>query len=322
MGLGLPGGRTVPAAPPPPGIPLFPPGNQGWHQPLILDAGDGMAPKGLKEVKELLQQAGARRQSGDPWWWTTLWSEVARMVSRGEVDETVRTECCRQGFDMGSPSACKAPDLETLTAILEVLGGPASGGAGLQSGGLGLAQSSSERFGVGLAMDMKRAGPEIYRSLVESNLSVRDWLNQFYQGNRRGAGWIDLWNAAVTVDFKVAEAKQRGGMQQVALMLATDDLAEVYLRRLASYVYGKRTGDWSGANYMLAVKAPGSEVDIAPSWMISEATNFSKSEYQRTERVKALNKQGKGDGKGRGKGDGKGKQGRGQGGGGSPPTQG
>ena len=69
---------------------------------------------------------------------------------------------------------------------------------------------------------------------------------------------------------------------------------------------------------MLAVKAPGSEVDIAPSWMVSEATTYSKGEYQRSERVKSLNKQ-KEKGDRKGKGDGKSKKG---GGASSATTQG
>ena len=79
------------------------------------------------------------------------------------------------------------------------------------------------------------------------------------------------------------------------------------LRRLASYVYGTRTGDWGGANYMLAVKPPGADVDIAPDWLTSDATTWSKSEHQRNERVKVANKHGDGKGKGKGK---KGKDGK------------
>ena len=101
--------------------------------------------------------------------------------------------------------------------------------------------------------------------------------------------------------------------------MLTDDLVELYLRRLASYVYGTRTGDWSGANYMLAVKAPGSEVDIAPDWLVTDATAFSKAEHQRATRVHEDSKC-KGSGKGK---DPKGKpKGGGRGSGTGPPTQG
>eukprot|EP00969_Alexandrium_andersonii_P094343 4168106-Alexandrium_andersonii.AAC.1 len=67
-------------------------------------------------------------------------------------------------------------------------------------------------------------------------------------------------------------------------VLNSDDLVEMHLRRLSAYVYGQRTGDWSGATFMLAVKAPGSSADIAPSWLVADATAHSKAEYQRHER--------------------------------------
>ena len=72
-------------------------------------------------------------------------------------------------------------------------------------------------------------------------------------------------------------------------VLATDDLVEIHLRRLSSFVYGSRTGDWSGANFMLAVQPPGSEMDIALSWLVTGATTHSKSEFQRSERVTKTN---------------------------------
>ena len=84
-------------------------------------------------------------------------------------------------------------------------------------------------------------------------------------------------------------------------VLATDDLVEIHLRRLSSCVYGSRTGDWSGANYMLAVQPPGSEMDIAPSWLVTDATAHSKSEFQRSERVTKTSREDKPP-KGKGKG--------------------
>ena len=59
---------------------------------------------------------------------------------------------------------------------------------------------------------------------------------------------------------------------------------------------------------MRAVTAPGSGVDIAPNWLITEATTHSKQEYQRAERVSnELRRRGKGD-----KGDKGGKGGKGK----------
>ena len=54
---------------------------------------------------------------------------------------------------------------------------------------------------------------------------------------------------------------------------------------------------------MLAVKAPGARVDIAPTWMVEEASKHSKMQYERTQRVRGRGK-GDGNGGGRGRGDG------------------
>ena len=71
---------------------------------------------------------------------------------------------------------------------------------------------------------------------------------------------------------------------------------------------------------MLAQQAPGMQSDVAPSWMVSEATIHSKVEHQRNERVKQSRKNvGSGQGRGKGKkGDGKGKKGAPQGDGAAP----
>ena len=63
---------------------------------------------------------------------------------------------------------------------------------------------------------------------------------------------------------------------------------------------------------MRAVVAPGAGTDIAPGWMLSEATAFSKAEHQRSERVNAETRRRR-DTKGKGKGDGPGKGDRGKG---------
>ena len=122
------------------------------------------------------------------------------------------------------------------------------------------------------------------------------------------------------MDFRVEQSRTFGGQPAVDEMLATDDLVEVYLRRIAAYVYGTCTSDWSGANYIFAVKAPGSEIDVAPTWLISDATAFSKAEFQREDRVRSLRKlgRGKGNDKGAPKGAPKGGGGKGDPKGGHP----
>ena len=113
-------------------------------------------------------------------------------------------------------------------------------------------------------------------------MSVRDWLMSNHKGARRGSEWTDLWSMASTVDFRLAGAANE---QDLMSMLATEDMLEIALRRLASYVYEKRSGDTTGAAHMLAIRPPGLDTDLAPVWMVSEATQHSKTEHQRDERV-------------------------------------
>ena len=85
-------------------------------------------------------------------------------------------------------------------------------------------------------------------------------------------------------------------------------------------VHHRRTGDADAANHMLAVRAPGGDIDIAPSWLVSSGTVHSKAEYQRKERSGGARSSGvrkKPEGKAKAKGGGKGKKG-GKGGKGGP----
>ena len=67
-------------------------------------------------------------------------------------------------------------------------------------------------------------------------------------------------------------------------LLATDDSIETILRALAAFVHHRRTGDAETSNHMLAIRAPGAMVDIAPTWLVTEASVHSKLEYQRRDR--------------------------------------
>ena len=73
----------------------------------------------------------------------------------------------------------------------------------------------------------------------------------------------------------------------------SSDGIEIKLRRMAAEEYRARIGDLVGANQMLAVKAPGVGVDLAPGWLVSEVTQYSKVEHQRQERVKASGRGGR-----------------------------
>lgn len=64
-------------------------------------------------------------------------------------------------------------------------------------------------------------------------------------------------------------------------------MVEIHLRRLASHKYRLRTGDKSSSQHMMAVHAPTSQTVVAPIWMVRGATDHSKSEHQRAQRVKS-----------------------------------
>ena len=147
--------------------------------------------------------------------------------------------------------------------------------------------------------DLKRAAPEIYRSMRGAGAaSARDWLSQEVHGQRHTAVWTDLWTAATNVDYLLGGCKSQ---TELLTKLASDDALELHLRRLASYVYEMRTKDKVGATAMLAVRPPGAGADLAPTWLVSEATAHSKAEHQRDERVTSA---GKRDGRPGGRGGG------------------
>ena len=63
-----------------------------------------------------------------------------------------------------------------------------------------------------------------------------------------------------------------------------------------------------GAAMIRGTTAPGSGLDTAPPWLVTEATTHSKMEYQRSERVNSeWRRRGKGNGKGKDEDKGKGK---------------
>lgn len=94
--------------------------------------------------------------------------------------------------------------------------------------------------------------------------------------------------------------------------LAASDTLEIQLRKLGAFIYLRRTKDKTGAARMLGVRAPGTNADIAPKWMLDDANLHSKVEHQRLERG-IKQQRGEHSGGGSGKGDGKGKRGRGRG---------
>ena len=178
--------------------------------------------------------------------------------------------------------------------------------------GLGPAAAGYARWSSSLPVDYKRAAAEIYRNLrQQGSSSTREWLVQNHTGYKGGSEWQSLWTMACQVDFELGGVTNDAELQQ---KLGTSDSLEMNLRHLAAFVYEKRTGDKSGAAEIRAVVAPGSNADIAPGWLVTDATVHSKAEFQRSERVQTEARRrptaaarggaalhGKGRGKGKGK---------------------
>ncbi|CAE7878679.1 unnamed protein product, partial [Symbiodinium necroappetens] len=114
---------------------------------------------------------------------------------------------------------------------------------------------------------------------------VRDWINSMFSvDQRQHTQYVELFNLASLVDSKVRDA---GSPAQVLSMIGQCDTCEIALRRLASWIHEKRTGDKDAAQSMLAVKPSSFASDIAPSWLVTEASTYSQSEYKRKERARA-----------------------------------
>ncbi|OLP95779.1 hypothetical protein AK812_SmicGene22019 [Symbiodinium microadriaticum] len=277
-------------------------------------------------VKNLLVKWSARAAL-IPSWSRSFWKEVGE---QGKFESRVETLLKSFGYlGNGSGTPPRVAELKEKLAELESSGALAHSTA-LFDGGLldadatEIDEDDAGGWEASLPPDMKRAGPEIYASFRASGArSAREWLNQMIPLDRRGdALYLDLFNQASLVDFAVKDA--RGSQAQALSLIARSDTAEVALRRLASYVHEKRTGDRDAAVSMLAIKPTNLSHDIAPAWLVSEAALFAQGEHKRRERAKAQ----RGDGKGSG-GQAKGSKGGGRGrgdkrpkGGKVPPTGG
>ena len=173
-----------------------------------------------------------------------------------------------------------------------------------------------------LPADLQRAGPELYRNIrAEGVGSVRQWVNEQHAGleAKNTTAFQDLFMAATIIDFELASCRSES---QVMAKLATSDTLEIHLRKLGAFIYCRRAKDKAGANRMLGVRAPGTNADIAPKWMLDDANTHSKTEYQQIERGQKLSRLEHGGGSGGGKSDGKGRKGGRGGGRGKPPKKG
>jgi len=138
-------------------------------------------------------------------------------------------------------------------------------------------------------------------------LTIRDWLTANHADRRGREEWESLWMTATIIDFTLSDALNE---MELCRALSTDDQVETGLRHLAAFAYEKRTGDRTGAGHIRAVRAPGNQNDVAPSWLVTDATTASRADYRRSEQVFAQARWRSGAAGAKGKG--KGKKGKGK----------
>ena len=271
------------------------------------------------EITELLKAFSAAKAT-DFHWGRRFWMSVWAIEAQGQLKPEVKRLLAGYGY-VGETTVTAPREAEVLGALDRLAAqsamtcgsGPWAGGA-VQDMAAAKGGSEETRWGSSLPADLQRAAPEIYRNIRgEGSTSVRDWIAQRYQGSRSSPVWVDLWTLATSVDFRLRDCSSDVEIMQV---LAVDDMMEIALRRLASYVYEQRSGDRVGAQHMLGTVPPGGSADVAPTWMVASATTPSKTEHQRRERVESelKNRKKKGDPKGGGRGDGGQPKGGGRGG--------
>ena len=154
-------------------------------------------------------------------------------------------------------------------------------------------EATADKLGAGAADDLnmwhsqlppdhKFAAPEIYRSIrAAGHDSVRAYVNSFFdEGQKTSPEFLEWSTLASLVDFRLAKEPNATA---VLAALASDDQLEIPLRKIASGVHLKRTGDKEGAAAMLAVSSRRGD-DIAPTWLVAEAATYSTAEWKRKER--------------------------------------
>eukprot|EP00434_Breviolum_minutum_P028305 symbB.v1.2.025042.t1/scaffold2409.1/size79984/10 len=238
-------------------------------------------------LKVALEKAAALA-STLPSWATLFWQSVKNEADLYGLEALVREALLAHGYV--GPSTVGPPRVDELKkqlTELESYGGPSHGlGAALLRANAGQTVADPEQMAwhLKLPADLQRAGPELYRNIrAEGVSSVRQWVNEQHAGleAKSTTQFQDLFTAATIIDFELAGCRSES---ELMAKLATSDTLEIHLRKLGAFIYYRRTKDKTGANRMLGVRAPGTNADIAPKWMLDDANTHSKTEYQRLER--------------------------------------
>ena len=218
--------------------------DKGFYTPLAHGTLEQVCLQ-AKNIKDMLVSSSAR-SALFPGWSKTFWREVGKMEPLH-----VRVKSLLMSFGYLGNGNGTNPRVEELRSKLQELENVGAlshtsalyelGEAAMESQDLD--EDQLDGWQDALPPDMKRAGPEIYSSLKSSGArSCRDWINQVIPIEKRGdAQYSELFNLASLVDFKL---KMAGGMHSRALaIIAADDTCEIALRRMASFIHLRRTGD-------------------------------------------------------------------------------
>ena len=302
------------------------------YAPFSLGGSEARVQAQATRLKSALEKSSAL-QSTIPTWGQLFWQAVKNESDLYGLEAAIKTTLISHGYiGPNTLSPPRTDELKKQLAQLETLGGPphGTGGSTLRvMDGEMVTDPEQMAWHLKLPADLQRAGPEIYRNIRSEGVSsVRQWVNEQHPSleQKNTPQYQDLFMTATIVDFELAECRSEG---MLMAKLATSDALEIHLRRLGAFIYLRRTRDKTGANRILGIRAPGSNTDIAPKWLLDDANLHSKTEFQRQERGAKASKyeghgggevrQRKGDGGGRGKkGGGRGKKG----GGASSSTQG
>ncbi|CAL1127775.1 unnamed protein product, partial [Cladocopium goreaui] len=157
----------------------------------------------------------------------------------------------------GTKGPPRTEELKKQLQEIETLGGPlhGSGGTFARVADVGVGENpEAMSWHLKLPADLQRAAPEMYRNIrADGAVSARAWVNEQHPTPelKQSPAYQDLFTAATIIDFELAECKTEGAIMH---KLATSDTLEIHLRKLAAYVYLKRTKDRTGANRMLGVR--------------------------------------------------------------------
>ena len=269
--------------------PLFKPSTELVYAPLSTGAATSVEQQ-AQEIRKSLEGFRAAAAS-DLFWASRFWASVAAIE---HLHPALLAILQGHGFIGGGTVA--APRSEELIKVLrqfESTGHPRAGVAAAmfeealaEAPPLNIDEAAAldtSKWHSRLAPDMNRAAPEIYRTIRASGAaSLRDWVSDLFPYEQRTSQLFQAkFTDASLVDFKVAKCRDH---QELLQLLSTDDSIEIVLRSLAAFVHHKRTGDSDASTSMLAIRAPGALTDIAPSWLVSDASQYAKSESQRKER--------------------------------------